>query len=100
MKWYGNKIIRRVEKDATKLRGCIGQVVKKNARRLVPVKTGALKATIRVEEDGDSTVVIAGDDKVDYTVKVELGTEHQQAQAFLKPAVEQIAQSDVNKCIH
>jgi len=99
IKWYGPKIVRRAEKDATKLRGCLGKTVATTARRLVPVRTGALKGTIRVEEQGEVTVVSAGDDEVDYAAKVELGTEHQAAQPYMRPSVEQLSQSDVSKCI-
>lgn len=99
MKWHGDKIMRRVDKDATRLRKCLGHVVATNARRLVPVLTGALKGTIRDEEVGDSTVVRAGNDKVDYAGDVELGTERQAAQPYMRPAVEQLSQSDVSKCI-
>ena len=99
MKWYGDKILRRVNKDARRLRKCLGQTVATTARRIVPVRTGALQGTIRVEEVGDSTVVRAGDDKVDYAADVELGTERQAAQPYMRPATEQLSQSDVSKCI-
>ncbi len=99
IKWYGDKILKRVTKDATQLRRCLGQTVKTNARRFVPVLTGALQGTIRVEEHGDVTQVLAGDDKVDYAAKVELGTDKQAAQPYMRPATEQLSQSDVNKCL-
>lgn len=97
--WHGNKIMRRVEKDAGRLRLCLGRTVVTNARRLVPVRTGDLKGTIRVEEEGEAVMVRAGDDKVDYAGKVELGTDRQAAQPYLRPAGEQVSQSDVSKCI-
>lgn len=99
MKWYGDKIVRRVEKDARRLRLCLGKVVATKAEQLVPVKTGALKKTIRVEEEGDVVAVRAGDDEVDYAGKVELGTEKQAAQPYLKPASERVSGADVSKCI-
>jgi len=97
--WYGNKILKRVDKDAGRLRSCLGETVAKGARRLVPVRTGALKGTIRTEEHGETVEVHAGDDKVDYAGKVELGTEKQAAQPYMRPAVEQLSRSDVSKCL-
>jgi HK97 gp10 family phage protein len=64
------------------------------AAQLAPEKTGALKASIRVE-DGDSPTsrkVIAGDDGVDYAAFVEFGTSNPNypAQPYMIPAREAI----------
>ena len=61
------------------------------ARSLVPVDTGALKSSIRVERDeelGWSVVVGDGDDTT-YGHFVEYGTVHQAAQPYMTPASEQ-----------
>jgi hypothetical protein len=50
-----------------------------DARRLAPVKTGHLRSSIRAERDR----VVAD---ADYSGAVELGTEHQRAQPYLRPA--------------
>lgn len=59
--------------------------------RLCPVDTGALRDSI-THEVGDVSGVLtlrlsAGDERIDYAKYVELGTRHQQAQPFLRPAV-------------
>lgn len=60
------------------------------AQQLVPVKSGALKATIRVEENARTggANVIAGNETVDYASHVEFGTVNADAQPFLRPAAE------------
>lgn len=60
-----------------------------DARRLVPVDTGALKGTIRhTGVDLDGTVdVVAGDATVDYAGYVEYGTGRGPAQPYMRPAV-------------
>jgi HK97 gp10 family phage protein len=65
------------------------------ARALVPVDTGDLKSTIRVEQNlstGTAALIAGGPAdsgrEVNYAAFVELGTIHSAAQPFLKPAVE------------
>lgn len=62
-----------------------------DAVRLVPVDTGQLRATITHEVDvvaGVPTLrVSAGNEDIDYAGYVELGTRHQAAQPYLRPAV-------------
>lgn len=68
------------------------QLIADLARQLVPVDTGALRDSIRVEP-GDSPTsrkVIAGGGGVDYAAHVEYGTAHSPARPFMTPAVEQI----------
>ena len=66
-------------------------------RQLVPVDTGALQATIRVEDGATPLArkVIAGDEAagVDYAPAVEYGTDHANypAQPFVTPAAEAIS---------
>jgi HK97 gp10 family phage protein len=63
------------------------------AVRACPVDTGRLARTITGEADRESMrmQLSAGDDgEVDYAADVELGTSHQQAQPFLRPALDQI----------
>lgn len=75
----------------------LGKAIVDDAKRYVPVDTGALQDTIRheiVPAPGDFGVelhVIAGDDNrgVDYPAYVENGTSRMAAQPFLRPAVEQ-----------
>lgn len=60
----------------------------KQAKTLVPVDTGKLKASIK------ATTHVVGDKAIsqisasmDYAAAVELGTRHQKAQPFLRPAI-------------
>ena len=95
MVWHGQKILKRIEKQSTNITECLAKTVESNARRIVTVKTGALKNTIQAE----GNIVSAGSDEVDYAGKVELGTAKQAAKPFLRPASEQLTKSDVDKCI-
>ncbi len=94
--WNGDKIVRRVEKQTPKITACLAKTIADKARRIVPVKTGKLKATIRVEGGN----VIAGGGDVDYAAPVELGTAKRAAQPFLRPAAEQVSKSDLEKCVN
>lgn len=63
------------------------QVVAARAQDYAPVDTGALRASIRVDDvTPDSAQVSAN---TDYAAFVELGTSHMAAQPFLRPALDQ-----------
>lgn len=58
------------------------------ARKLVPVRTGNLKDSIKSGILEDGAWIGAGlTDEVDYATYVEYGTIHQRAQPYLRPAV-------------
>lgn len=59
-----------------------------NAKRLCPVDTGRLRASIShaLDRDGRGLVGVVGTD-VDYAPFVELGTSRAPAQPFLRPAL-------------
>lgn len=62
-----------------------------NARRFVPIDTGALKASIRVLSFGqkDTRYVTAGGAAgVDYAAFVEFGTSKMEAQPYMRPAID------------
>lgn len=64
--------------------------VEGGAKRRAPVDTGRLRSSIThtpVERDGDELVARIGTD-VEYAPYVELGTRHQVAQPFLRPALD------------
>lgn len=69
------------------------------AKQLVPVDTGALKASIHVEEGGSEARVVAGNEQVDYAPYVEYGTRHEAAQPFMTPAAEQVKKKARNQKI-
>jgi len=58
------------------------------AKRLCPVDTGRLRASIThsIERDGRGLVGFVGSN-VDYAIYQELGTRFQRAQPFLRPAL-------------
>jgi HK97 gp10 family phage protein len=68
----------------------VGTKCVSGAKRLAPVDTGRLRASISEElrHDGEGLVEVVGTD-VDYAPYVELGTVHQHAQPFLLPAAQQ-----------
>lgn len=61
------------------------------AKRLCPVDTGRLRASIARDRDvvDDTYVGIVGTN-VEYAVPVEFGTMNQSAQPYLRPALEQV----------
>jgi HK97 gp10 family phage protein len=62
------------------------------------VDTGALQSTIRVEVDGESVNLVAGDDGVDYQAHVEFGTIKMAAQPYMRPAID-AKKNDCNRAI-
>jgi HK97 gp10 family phage protein len=60
----------------------------KEALRLVPVDSGALKESIEVIIGDMEITVTAGNQDIDYADYVEFGTINQKAQPFLTPAFE------------
>lgn len=80
---------------AVNLRPQASQVVRKaafdveaHAKTLVPVDTGALKASIQTEQTGDmSAAVTAG---MEYAPYVEYGTSHGPAQPYMTPAADAV----------
>lgn len=63
-------------------------VIAEEARRLVPVDTGALQSTIGVEVEGETVNLVAGGDGVDYQAYVEFGTSKMAAQPYMRPAID------------
>lgn len=63
----------------------VGLVAEGYAKRACPVDTGRLRNSItHIVDEGTRHVIIGTD--VEYAAYVELGTRHQKAQPFLKPA--------------
>jgi HK97 gp10 family phage protein len=62
------------------------QVIADEAQRLAPVLTGELRDSIHVEAEGDGGAdVVAG---TDHAIFPEFGTSTQQAQPYMRPAVD------------
>jgi len=90
--FHGDKVLRRVKKEAPKIEDRISESIADKMRRLVPVKTGKLKASIEVTDDG----IEVGED---YAGAVEFGTATKAAQPFVRPAIEQFNRADLGNCI-
>jgi hypothetical protein len=65
-------------------------LVQREAQHLVPVLTGALRASITVEHDGLTADVVAGEG-LTYAADVEYGTHAMPAHPYLRPASERYA---------
>ena len=63
----------------------IGNEIADDARFYVPVRTGALKASIFSMLTGQGSVIIGATE--DYAAEVELGTSRMSAQPYLRPAL-------------
>ena len=66
----------------------LAELVASRASEYVPVRTGKLRGTIRVEQSASGVEVIAGNDEVDYALPVEFGTSKMAAQPFMRRAAE------------
>ena len=92
MVWHGAKIQQQLEGKVPGILRRIKEVIADRARQLVAVKTGKLKASISVIEDG---VVV----EEDYAAEVELGTATRAAQPFLRPSISQFSKADLEQCV-
>ena len=66
------------------------ELVADEARKLAPVKSGALRDSIRVEPSkfkNGGHLIVAGNDQEDYASFVGLGTKDMPAQPFMRPAL-------------
>jgi HK97 gp10 family phage protein len=65
----------------------VGERMRETAMQIVPVRTGMLKASIRVEERGHWDVLLAA--RTTYAIYVEFGTRRMAARLFLTRATQQ-----------
>lgn len=83
----------RLQPAAAKSTATEAERIAARARERVPVRTGALRSSIRASKPGiaggDVTVTVsAGGQGVDYAAFVEHGTAHMAPQPFMRPAVD------------
>jgi len=71
--------------DATELLFRLARAVRDDAKRIVPVRTGRLRASIGISDPGRDRVVV--DATAPYAGYVELGTRYMKAQPYLRPAL-------------
>ncbi len=88
MTWHGKAVMDRIERQSPSIVKSISTAIADRARRIVAVKTGALRDSIKVTADG----IEVGED---YAGAVELGTHKRAAQPFIRPAIEQSSENDL-----
>jgi len=64
----------------------VADFIAARAKEYAPVRTGALRDSIHVEERGRGFAIIAGNNQVDYAVFQEYGTIHHGPHPFMRPA--------------
>ena len=86
VKWASDAVRNAIRDRATSLLDNIGATIAEEARRLCPVDTGQLKASIGyIVRPSDMTVQVYADKS--YAIFVEYGTSRMAAQPFLRPAI-------------
>lgn len=66
----------------------MAEAIKDRAQQLVPVDTGRLRDSIRVNELGPRSYTVGPGDEVEYAEYVEYGTSRMAAQPYMRPAIE------------
>jgi HK97 gp10 family phage protein len=74
-----------VDEDVKSLLAELAVDVARDARRIVPVRTGRLQRSIGVRSVNSETAVVEA--SAPYAGYVELGTRYMKAQPYLKPAL-------------
>ena len=84
LKWYGAKVIQKINKANKQIISKACLMVERDAKKLCPVDTGRLRGSITHEIQGTTGRVGTN---VEYARAVELGTEKQSPQPYLRPAL-------------
>jgi len=89
VKWYGDKLIKFVGQKCFQAMEKACLLVEGDAKRICPVDTGRLRASIthETEKSGDEVIGRVGTN-VEYGVYVEYGTDRASAKPYLRPALE------------
>lgn len=83
IKAHGREVVGEVRKAHRET----AEFIAAEQRERVPVLTGALKASISVEDINEDVVaILEGGEPVNYPIYVEFGTENQPAQQHIRPA--------------
>ena len=109
VKWFGKDVEKDIQEQAVEMLWKIGFQVEEGAKRLCPVDTGRLRASITTSVDEPKLVctVKSGGEvdeqqvttargkamsgtNVEYAAYIELGTSKMSAQPFLRPALERV----------
>jgi HK97 gp10 family phage protein len=89
--WHPEALLSELEVKYEDTLSRVSDMVKDDAKSTCPVKTGALKASIRKEIDMAERASYVGSD-LDYSVYVELGTQNRPANPFLRRALDKAQQ--------
>lgn len=83
--------VARIRVEAESFRDRVARDILADMRRYVPVLTGALLSTLRIEPGSPITRLWAGDVSagIDYHIYQEYGTSRMAAQSYFRPAVYQ-----------
>jgi len=84
VKWYSAKVISKINKANKQIISKACLMVERDAKTLCPVDTGRLRSSITHEIEGTTGRVGTN---VEYSRYVELGTEKQSPQPYLRPAL-------------
>lgn len=84
VKWYGAKVIQKINKANKRIINKACLMVVRDAKILCPVDTGRLRSSITHETEG---IIGRVGTNVEYARAVELGTEKQSPQPYLRPAL-------------
>ena len=89
VKWYGDKLIKEVGLKCFQNMEKACLLVEGDAKRMCPVDTGRLRASIthEIERSGDEVIGRVGTN-VEYGVYVEYGTSRMSAKPYLRPSLE------------
>lgn len=83
-----NGLINKIPPEVTKALMDGGMSIERSAKKLVPVKTGRLRGSIRTDKISNEEVHVGTD--VEYSGHVEFGTIRQHAQPYLRPAYDEL----------
>ena len=82
--WYGAEVVKKVNAENKKIMKTACLIVERDAKKLCPVDTGRLRSSISHEIEGMTGYVGSN---VEYARAVELGTEKQSPQPYLRAAL-------------
>jgi hypothetical protein len=91
--WYGDRIKARIQRAEESTVAILGERVVVFMQSIVPVDTGALKASLafRIENVGNGWMLTFGSFGILYAIYVELGTYKMAAQPYVRPGADWLA---------
>lgn len=92
MKFHGDKVLSGISRKTPGIVHRIAETIAERARRIVVVRTGNLRDSIRATDKGVEVTA-------DYAAAVELGTATRAARPYMRPSIEQFNQQDLKRSI-